>query len=72
MASPGDILPCAPSETEEERRILVAREAELIAAARERLDAGQGISGAELQAWFKADAETDEPVAVPNVAPRFP
>lgn len=73
MASFGDTTdPSAPPETEDQRSARVAREAELIAAARARLDAGQGIGGAELQAWFDADAATDEPIPVPDAPGAVP
>jgi hypothetical protein len=58
--------PPRPSQTEEKRRLRIAKEAKLISEARARLDAGEGISGAELEAWFDAYMTTDRPVPVPG------
>jgi hypothetical protein len=55
-----------PPETEAKRRQRVAREGELIAKARARLDAGEGVSGDELEAWLDAYATADGPVPVPG------
>jgi hypothetical protein len=41
-------------ETAEAGRLRIAREAEMIAEARAQLDAGQGRSGADLDAWLDA------------------
>lgn len=68
MKSHGDTTPHALPETEEQRRARIAREADLIAAARASLAAGRGITGAALEAWFAADEATDEPVPVPDVS----
>ncbi len=56
----------AQSDDERERRLGVAREAELIAAARARLDAGEGLAGEALAAWFDAYMTGDGPVPVPT------
>jgi hypothetical protein len=53
-------------ETDEERRARVAQEAGLIAAARARLDAGEGVSGDGLLAWLGAYERSDEAVPVPT------
>ncbi len=58
-------VPAQPDD-ERERRLRVAREAELIAAARARLDAGEGLTGDMLWAWFDAFGHTDDPVHVPR------
>jgi len=54
------------SQAEERRRLRIAEEAELVAEARARIDAGEGISGPELDAWFDAYVTTDGPVPVPQ------
>ena len=41
-------------ETAEARRLRIAREAVMIAEARAQLDAGQGRTGADLDAWLDA------------------
>jgi len=48
-------------ETPEERRHRLARETELIAVARAQLAAGQGRTGADLDAWLDAWEANDAP-----------
>jgi hypothetical protein len=59
----------ATAEAAEARAARIANEARMIAEARTRLDAGEGISGAALEAWFDAYKATDEIIPVPKVGP---
>jgi hypothetical protein len=56
------------AETAEARAARIANEARMIAEARARLDAGEGISGAALEAWFDAYKATDDIIPVPKAA----
>jgi hypothetical protein len=55
------------AETAEARAARVESEARMMAEARTRLDAGEGITGAALAVWFDAYKATDEMIPVPKV-----